>query len=135
MERSLVPERRAEDPEWLLEHMGRFGSARCENHYNVPAGRGAGLSFKWMKQVASHFGGTRNGVAVSWPARIKAAGELRSQFQHVVDITPTLRRRGNRGSRPASTASSRCHWPDRACHTPSMILQPPIGIPLSTLRY
>ena len=43
-----------------------------------------------MKQVASHFGGTRNGLAVSWPARIADAGGLRTQFHHVVDIAPTI---------------------------------------------
>jgi arylsulfatase len=46
--------------------------------------------FKWMKQVASHFGGTRNGMVVTWPARIADAGGKRFQFQHVIDIAPTL---------------------------------------------
>jgi arylsulfatase len=46
--------------------------------------------FQWTKQVASHFGGTRNGLAVSWPKRIKASGEMRTQFHHVIDIVPTI---------------------------------------------
>jgi Sulfatase len=46
--------------------------------------------FKWTKQVASHFGGTRNGMVISWPARIKDAGGLRTQFHHVIDIVPTI---------------------------------------------
>jgi arylsulfatase len=46
--------------------------------------------FQWTKQVASHFGGTRNGLVVSWPKHIKAGGENRSQFHHVVDIVPTI---------------------------------------------
>ena len=46
--------------------------------------------FMWTKQVASNFGGTRNPLVVSWPARIKAKGEIRSQFQHVIDIAPTV---------------------------------------------
>jgi hypothetical protein len=46
--------------------------------------------FQWNKQVASHFGGTRNGMAISWPNGIKARGEIRSQFQHVIDIVPTI---------------------------------------------
>ena len=45
---------------------------------------------QWTKQVASHFGGTRNGMAISWPARIKDKGGLRSQFCHVIDIVPTI---------------------------------------------
>jgi hypothetical protein len=46
--------------------------------------------FQWTKQVASHFGGTRNGMCMSWPNRIKAHGEIRSQFHHVIDIAPTI---------------------------------------------
>src|SRR4029453_9506200 len=46
--------------------------------------------FKWTKQVASHFGGTRQGVAIAWPARIKDAGGMRHQFHHVIDIVPTI---------------------------------------------
>src|SRR5690606_42092404 len=46
--------------------------------------------FKWMKQVASHFGGTRNGMVVTWPAGIQEAREKRFQFHHVIDIVPTI---------------------------------------------
>ena len=46
--------------------------------------------FKWTKQVASHFGGTRQGMAIAWPARIKDAGGIRSQFHHIIDIVPTI---------------------------------------------
>jgi arylsulfatase A-like enzyme len=42
--------------------------------------------FQWTKQVASHFGGTRNGLVISWPERIKVGGDIRSQFHHVIDI-------------------------------------------------
>ena len=79
-----------EDPEWLLEHMDDFGSARCENHFNLAWAWALDSPFQWMKQVASHFGGTRNGVAVQWPRRVHDAGGLRQQFHHVVDIFPTL---------------------------------------------
>ena len=79
-----------EDPEWLLEHMDDFGTARCENHYNLAWAWALDSPFQWMKQVASHFGGTRNAVAVQWPRRIKDKGALRSNFHHVTDIFPTL---------------------------------------------
>ena len=79
-----------EDPEWLLEHMDDFGSSRCENHYNVGWAWALDAPFQWMKQVASHFGGTRNGLAVSWPAGIDDAGGLRNQFHHVIDLAPTI---------------------------------------------
>jgi arylsulfatase A-like enzyme len=79
-----------EDPEWLLDHMDDFGSARCENHYNLAWAWALDSPFQWMKQIASHFGGTRNAMAVQWPRRIKDAGALRSNFHHITDIFPTL---------------------------------------------
>ena len=79
-----------EEPEWLLEHIDDFGTARCENHFNVGWAWALDAPFQWMKQVASHFGGTRNGLAVRWPRRITDRGGLRTQFHHIIDITPTL---------------------------------------------
>jgi arylsulfatase len=70
--------------------MDDFGSADCENHYNYPWAWALDSPFQWMKQVASHFGGTRNAMAVSWPKGIADAGGLRTQFHHVVDIAPTI---------------------------------------------
>jgi arylsulfatase A-like enzyme len=46
--------------------------------------------FQWTKQIASHFGGTRNGLVISWPARIKDKGGIRTQFSSVIDIYPTI---------------------------------------------
>ncbi|MFA9565963.1 MAG: arylsulfatase, partial [Acidimicrobiales bacterium] len=79
-----------EDPEWLLEHIDDFGTERCENHFNVGWAWAFDSPFSWMKQVASHFGGTRNALAVSWPNGISDAGGLRSQFHHVIDLVPTM---------------------------------------------
>jgi arylsulfatase len=79
-----------EDPEWLLAHMEDFGTARCENHYNAGWAWALDSPFQWMKQVASHFGGTRNAMAVQWPLGIEDAGGLRSQFHHVIDVMPTI---------------------------------------------
>jgi arylsulfatase len=79
-----------EDPEWLLEHIDDFGTERCENHFNVGWAWALDSPFQWMKQVASHFGGTRNAMAMSWPARISDHGALRSQFHHLIDIVPTI---------------------------------------------
>ena len=79
-----------EDPEWLLEHIEDFGSARCENHFNAAWAWALDAPFQWTKQVASHFGGTRNGLAISWPRAIKPKGELRTQFHHVIDLVPTI---------------------------------------------
>ena len=79
-----------EDPEWLLEHIDDFGTAKCENHFNVGWAWALDAPFQWMKQVASHFGGTRNGLAIEWPGQIDDKGGLRSQFHHAVDIAPTI---------------------------------------------
>ena len=79
-----------EDPEWLLEHLDDFGTERCENHFNVGWAWALDAPFKWMKQVASHFGGTRNAVAISWPKHIRDVGGLRQQFHHLIDIAPTI---------------------------------------------
>ena len=79
-----------EDPEWLLEHIDDFGTSKCENHFNVGWAWALDSPFQWMKQVASHFGGTRNGLAIEWPNKITDKGALRSQFHHVVDIAPTI---------------------------------------------
>ena len=81
------------EPESLafkLSMMDQLGSDRTYNHYPVGWAHAMDTPFQWTKQVASHFGGTRNGIAISWPAGIKAQGELRSQFSHVIDIVPTI---------------------------------------------
>jgi arylsulfatase len=70
--------------------MDDFGTARCENHYNLAWAWALDSPFQWMKQVASHFGGTRNALAVRWPAGIADPGGLRTQFHHVTDLYPTI---------------------------------------------
>jgi arylsulfatase len=75
---------------YKLSMIDQLGSDRAYNHYPVGWAHAMGTPFQWTKQVASHFGGTRNGMAMSWPKRIKAQGEIRPQFHHVVDIVPTI---------------------------------------------
>ncbi|MGD8607686.1 MAG: arylsulfatase [Myxococcales bacterium] len=76
------------------EQLERFydvwGSDQTYNHMAVPWTWAFDTPYKWTKQVASHFGGTRQGMAISWPARIKDAGGIRNQFHHVIDIVPTI---------------------------------------------
>jgi len=67
-----------------------WGSAATNPHMAVGWAWAFDTPFKWTKQVASHFGGTRQGMAISWPARIKDTGGLRSQFHHIIDIVPTI---------------------------------------------
>jgi arylsulfatase len=67
-----------------------WGSDRTYNHMAVGWTWAFDTPFKWTKQIASHFGGTRQGMCISWPARIKDAGGIRHQFHHVIDIVPTI---------------------------------------------
>ena len=79
-----------ESLEFLVSMMDQLGSDRTYNHYPIGWAHAMDTPFQWTKQVASHFGGTRNGLAISWPKRIKAGGEIRSQFHHVIDVVPTI---------------------------------------------
>src|SRR4029077_15415805 len=79
-----------ESIEYLVSMIDELGSDKTYNHYPVGWAHAMDTPFQWTKQVASHFGGTRNGLAVSWPKGIKARGEIRPQFQHVTDIVPTI---------------------------------------------
>jgi arylsulfatase len=70
--------------------MDRWGLPGTSPHYAVGWAWAGDTPFQWTKQVASHFGGTRNSMMVSWPAVIKDTGKVRSQFHHVIDVMPTL---------------------------------------------
>jgi arylsulfatase len=71
-------------------HYNNWGLPGTEPHMAVPWAWAFGTPFKWTKQVASHFGGTRQGMAISWPGVIHDKGGIRTQFHHVVDIVPTI---------------------------------------------
>jgi arylsulfatase len=79
-----------ETPEFLSAHLDKFGGPEAYNHYAVGWAHAMNTPYQWTKQVASHFGGTRNGLIVHWPKGIKAKGEIRSQFFHVIDVAPTI---------------------------------------------
>ncbi len=73
-----------------LLHLEDWGSSSTYPHMSVAWSWAFDTPFKWTKQVASHFGGTRQGLAISWPGHIKDEGGIRSQFHHVIDIVPTI---------------------------------------------
>lgn len=75
---------------FLLSLIDEWGSDKTYPHYPVGWAHAMDSPLKWTKQVASHFGGTRNGLVISWPKRIKDTGQIRSQFHHVIDIAPTI---------------------------------------------
>jgi arylsulfatase len=76
--------------EQRLPHLDQLGSAEFYNHYSAAWAWALDTPFQWTKQVASHLGGTTDPLIVSWPAKIKDKGGLRTQFQHVNDIAPTI---------------------------------------------
>src|SRR5262245_36857400 len=74
----------------LLANFDKIGGPETEPHVPVAWAWAANTPFQWTKQIASHFGGTRNPMVISWPKRITDKGGLRSQFHHVIDIAPTI---------------------------------------------
>ncbi|MBS3028381.1 MAG: arylsulfatase [Dolichospermum sp. DET50] len=79
-----------ETEDFLIAHKDKLGTSAAYNHYAVGWAHAMNTPYQWTKQVASHFGGTRNGCIVHWPNGIEAKGEIRSQFHHVIDIAPTV---------------------------------------------
>lgn len=79
-----------ETPEFMRATMDDLGSPASYNHYAVGWAWAMDTPYQWTKQVASHWGGTRNGTIVHWPRRIAEPGGVRSQFAHVIDVAPTV---------------------------------------------
>ena len=79
-----------ETTEFMASRIDEFGAPSAYNHYAVGWAHAMDTPYQWTKQVASHWGGTRNGTIVHWPNGIEAKGEVRSQFHHVIDIAPTV---------------------------------------------
>jgi arylsulfatase len=79
-----------ETPEYLSARIDKLGGPESYNHYAVGWAHAMNAPYQWTKQVASHWGGTRNGTIVSWPNGFKAKGEIRTQFHHVIDVAPTI---------------------------------------------
>ena len=130
---ALTPEQQLS----LIEQYGgldAWGTDAYAPHYAAAWAWAGNTPFQWGKQFASHLGGTRNGMVVSWPERIKDAGGLRTQFTH----SSTSGRRSSK--RPVSpsprswTGSPRSRWRGRASSTPSRTRTQPSATPCSTSR-
>jgi arylsulfatase len=78
------------DASQMLGHLEEWGDPTTFPHFAIGWAWAGNTPFQWTKQVASHFGGTRNGMVLHWPKGIKAKGEIRSQFHHVIDVAPTV---------------------------------------------
>jgi len=79
-----------ETTEFMAARIDDFGTPAAFNHYAVGWAHAMDTPYQWTKQIASHWGGTRNGTIVHWPAGIAAQGEIRKHFHHVIDIATTV---------------------------------------------
>ncbi len=79
-----------ETVDFMTARINEFGTPTAYNHYAVGWAHAMDTPFQWTKQIASHWGGTRNGTIVHWPNGIKAKGEVRTQFHHVIDVAATV---------------------------------------------
>ncbi|WP_455371081.1 arylsulfatase [Petrachloros mirabilis] len=79
-----------EDYRQVLARKGDLGTWKTHNHYPIGWAHAMDTPFQYAKMFASHYGGTRNGMVISWPARIKDKGGIRSQWHHTIDIVPTI---------------------------------------------
>jgi len=79
-----------ESPEFLTAKIDDWGGPDSYPHYAVGWAHAMDTPYQWTKQVASHWGGTRNGTIIHWPKEIRAKGEMRWQFHHVIDVAPTI---------------------------------------------
>jgi arylsulfatase len=79
-----------ETTEFMAERIDKFGTPEAYNHYAVGWAHAMDTPYQWTKQICSHWGGTRNGTIVQWPAGFEARGEVRNQFHHVIDVAPTV---------------------------------------------
>lgn len=82
---------RVETASDMVEHLDELGTGRHMNHFPYGWAHAMNTPFQWYKMVASHLGAVRNGLVISWPARLREAhGDVRTQFGHVVDVMPTI---------------------------------------------
>src|SRR6202021_1978474 len=79
-----------ETPEFMISKLYELGTPTSYNHYAVGWAWAMDTPYQWTKQVASHWGGTRNGTVIHWPEAITDPGGSRSQFCHVIDVAPTI---------------------------------------------
>ncbi len=79
-----------EDYKDILKQKENLGTWKTHNHYPAAWAHAMDTPFQWVKTNASHYGGTANGMVISWPAHIRDKGGIRTQWHHVIDIVPTM---------------------------------------------
>ncbi len=123
-----------EDPAYVAQHLNELGGPLSYNHSPVGWAWAMNTPFQWGKQVASHFGGTRNPLVISWPNRIKNTGGIRSQFQDVIDVAPTVLEAAGVPQPVEVNGVCRSRSKASAWSTPSTIPTPKAPAALSTSR-
>jgi len=83
---NMIPE----DYREVLKQKDNLGTWKTHNHYPVGWAHAMDTPFQWVKAIASHYGGTANGMVISWPDRIKDKGGIRPQWHHIIDVVPTI---------------------------------------------
>jgi arylsulfatase A-like enzyme len=124
-----------ETPEFLIARLDKLGGPDSYNHYAAGWAHALDTPYQWTKQVASHFGGTRNGTIVHWPKGVTKKGEVRTQFHHVIDVAPTILEAAGRPSRSSSMESNNIPSKASAWRTRSTIPRPQTSTRHSTSRW
>ena len=117
-----------------MKQIDRIGDPTTEPHYPVGWAWAGNCPFQWVKQVPSHFGGSRNPMVVSWPAKIKDVGGTRTQFVHIIDVLPTILQASGLPAPGPSMASIRSPWTASLSCPPSPIPTPSLFARGSTFR-
>jgi arylsulfatase A-like enzyme len=123
-----------ETPEFMAARLDDFGGPDSYNHYAVGWAHAMDTPYQWTKQVASHWGGTRNGMIAHWPEGFRSSGELRQQFHHVIDVAPTVLEVAGLAEPVSVNGVSRCRCTASAWPTPSTAPTSPTGTRPSTSR-
>ena len=89
-ETNLIANHIPNDKQYMIDHIDEFGGQWMQNHFARGWAHAMNTPYQWDKKIPSHLGGTKTSMVVSWPARIKQTGQIRSQFVHITDIVPTI---------------------------------------------
>jgi arylsulfatase A-like enzyme len=79
-----------DNEDFMLKHLDDFGGPWMAEHFSHSWAHAMNTPYQWDKKIASHLGGSRTGMVISWPAQIKQVGQIRSQFTHITDLVPTI---------------------------------------------
>lgn len=89
-ETNLIANHIPNDKQYMIDHIDEFGGQWMQNHFARGWAHAMNTPYQWDKKIPSHLGGIKTSMVVSWPARIKQTGQIRSQFVHITDIVPTI---------------------------------------------